>query len=105
MQRGKVPPMKSSSDRNPGRRRRLVAALLLGAALVLSHAAVAGAAGPAGLGKTTLVFDPSTPVSQIQATVDGIHARQVDNEMGTERYALLFKPGVYGTDEQPLQMK
>ena len=97
--------MKSSSDRNPGRRRRLGAALLLAAALVLTHAAVAGAAGPAGLGKTTLVFDPSTPVSEIQATVDGIHARQVDNEMGTERYALLFKPGVYGTDEQPLQMK
>ena len=25
--------------------------------------------------------------------------------MGTNRYALLFKPGVYGTAEQPLQMK
>jgi hypothetical protein len=44
------------------------------------------------------------PVGEIQATVDAIHARQVDNEMGTERYALLFKPGVYGTDADPLQM-
>ena len=25
--------------------------------------------------------------------------------MGTNRYALLFKPGVYGTADQPLQMK
>jgi hypothetical protein len=33
------------------------------------------------------------PVASIQATVDAIYARQVDNEMGTDRYALLFKPG------------
>jgi len=45
------------------------------------------------------------PVSQIQATVDAIHARQVNAEMGTDRYALLFKPGVYGSAAQPLQMK
>jgi hypothetical protein len=51
------------------------------------------------------VFDPSMPVKEIQATVDQIHARQVNNEMGAERYALLFKPGVYATDEQPLQIK
>ena len=25
--------------------------------------------------------------------------------MGTNRYALLFKPGVYGSPEQPLQLK
>lgn len=37
--------------------------------------------------------------------MDGIHAQQVDDEMGTKRYALLFKPGVYGTDTQPLQIK
>ena len=44
-------------------------------------------------------------VSSIQATVDSIYAQQVDNEMGTARYALLFKPGVYGTDTTPLQIK
>ena len=52
-----------------------------------------------------IVFDPSMPVSEIQATLDAIHAQQVDAEMGTNRYALLFKPGVYGTDGHPLQMK
>ena len=52
-----------------------------------------------------IVFDPSTPVGQIQATIDAIHAQQVDAEMVTNRYALLFKPGVYGTAAQPLQIK
>ena len=52
-----------------------------------------------------IVFDPSMPVGQIQATIDAIHAQQVDAEMGTNRYALLFKPGVYGTAAQPLQLK
>src|SRR4051794_4055895 len=51
------------------------------------------------------IFDPSMPVSRIQATVDGIAARQVDDEMGTNRYALLFKPGVYGSAAEPLQIK
>src|SRR5262249_38522427 len=46
--------------------------------------------------------DPSMPVSQIQATLDAIAAEQVDAEMGTQRYTLLFKPGTYGTVDAPL---
>ena len=42
------------------------------------------------------------PTSQIQATVDAIANQQVDNEMGTQRYALLFKPGTYGSAANPL---
>lgn len=57
------------------------------------------------LGPNVVVLDPSMPVSEIQAKVDAINAQQVDNEMGSERYALLFKPGVYGTDAEPLQMQ
>jgi hypothetical protein len=45
------------------------------------------------------------PVGQIQATVDAINAEQIDAEMGTGRHALLFKPGVYGTATEPLQIK
>jgi hypothetical protein len=45
------------------------------------------------------------PVSRIQATLDATYAAQVDNEMGTNRYTYLFKPGSYGTAEQPLQIK
>jgi hypothetical protein len=57
------------------------------------------------LGPNVIVFDPSMPVANIQATVDAIHAQQVDAEMSTNRYAFLFKPGTYGTNAQPLQMK
>ena len=53
-------------------------------------------------GPNVYVFDPSMPVARIQATVDSIAAQQVDDEMGTKRYSLLFKPGTYGTPEQPL---
>jgi hypothetical protein len=87
-------------------------ALAVGLALTLTGPAAAAAAPPAttdpahpDLGANVVVFDPSMSVSSIQATVDSIYAQQVDNEMGTARYALLFKPGVYGTSITPLQMK
>jgi hypothetical protein len=54
------------------------------------------------LGPNVKVFDPSMPVADIQAVVDAVAAEQVDNEMGTQRYALLFKPGTYGSVEEPL---
>ncbi|MEU8816645.1 adenylyl cyclase [Actinoplanes sp. NPDC048796] len=57
------------------------------------------------LGANVTIFDPSTPIAEIQAKLDAAHAQQVDNEMGTQRYAFLFKPGTYGTDEHPLQIK
>lgn len=57
------------------------------------------------LGPQVTVFDPSMPVGQIQATLDAVYAKQVDNEMGSERYAFFFKPGTYGTASQPLQVK
>ncbi len=57
------------------------------------------------LGANVTVFDPSMPIADIQATLDAAAAKQVDNEMGSERYAFLFKPGTYGTDEHPLQFK
>ncbi len=58
--------------------------------------------GPPDFGDHVKIFDPSMPVSQIQATVDAVAAEQVDNEMGSQRYALLFKPGTYGSAAQPL---
>src|SRR4051812_39867873 len=53
-------------------------------------------------GPNVKIFDPTMPQSEIQATVDAIANQQVDDEMGTRRYALLFKPGTYGTPERPL---
>jgi hypothetical protein len=61
--------------------------------------------GDPDFGPNVLIFDPSMALADIQATVDAIHAQQVDTEMGTQRYSLLFKPGVYGTPAQPLIMQ
>jgi len=85
----------------------VLALTVAGAGPTASAAAPAGvsAESPRGLGPRVTVFDPSMPVSQIQAAVDAIYAQQVDAEMGTQRYALLFRPGVYGTSAAPLQLK
>jgi hypothetical protein len=45
------------------------------------------------------------PQTEIQAAVDAVAAQQVSNQFGPERYALLFKPGVYGTDADPLNFE
>jgi hypothetical protein len=94
-------------------KRRLGRVLTLGLVVTLTAATTATAApstrshggGTPNFGVNTTVFDPSMPVAQIQATLDATYAKQVDNEMGTERYAYLFKPGTYGTATQPLQIK
>ncbi|MGX6606512.1 adenylyl cyclase [Micromonosporaceae bacterium Da 78-11] len=89
--------------------RALVVGLLLTTATGLTGApaTAAPAAVPTSpqLGTNVTVFDPSMPVAEIQAKLDATNALQVDNEMGTERYAYLFKPGTYGTADQPLQIK
>jgi hypothetical protein len=64
--------------------------------------AVSFAAAAPDFGSNVLVFDPSMPTSQIQAAVDTIADQQVDNEMGSQRYTLLFKPGSYGSVANPL---
>jgi hypothetical protein len=87
--------------------------MTLALALVVATFATAATSGTtataapsaSGLGPNVIVFDPSMPTSQIRATFDAIHAQQVDAEMGTNRYALLFKPGVYGSQADPLQLK
>jgi len=86
-------------------RRVIVAIAFAASALVITGGAVASgkhAAVAAHFGPNVLIFDPSMPTSQIQATVDGIANQQVDSEMGTKRYALLFKPGTYGSAAHPL---
>jgi hypothetical protein len=54
------------------------------------------------LGPNVYVFSPSMPQSEIQATVNAIAAQQVPNQFGTQRYALLFEPGTYGSAADPL---
>ncbi|HET6943867.1 MAG TPA: hypothetical protein VFI01_00820 [Gaiellaceae bacterium] len=51
------------------------------------------------------IFDPSMPASEIKSVVRAISDQQVSNEFGTERYALLFKPGSYGSADEPLNFQ
>jgi len=69
---------------------------------VSAEAATSPLLEPPDFGPNVLIFDPSMPTSQIQAMVDSIANQQVDNEMGMQRYALLFKPGTYGSPAEPL---
>jgi len=73
-------------------------------ALALALSGGAAAARP-DLGPNVIVFDSSMPTSQIQATVDTIAGKQISNQFGTERYALLFKPGTYGSSTDPLNFQ
>jgi hypothetical protein len=67
--------------------------------------AAAAAAGEPDLGPNVYVFTPSMPQSQIQATVDAIADQQISNQFGTQRYALLFEPGTYGSAADPLSFQ
>ena len=59
-------------------------------------------AGEPSFGPNVYVFTPSMPQSQIQATVNSIATQQISNQFGTQRYALLFEPGTYGSAADPL---
>ncbi|WP_408665297.1 adenylyl cyclase [Jatrophihabitans sp.] len=94
--------------------RAAVVLALITACSVLVAPAEAGAASPAGsappgaaagqpdLGPNAYVFDPSMPLAEIQQAVDAVAAEQIANQFGSQRYALLFKPGSYGTADHPL---
>ncbi len=81
-----------------------VALVFAVATLAFGGGSTAAALGP-DLGSNVIVFNPSMSTSEIQATVDAIAAQQVSNEFGTQRYALLFEPGTYGTTGDPLNFQ
>jgi len=53
---------------------------------------------PLGFGPNVLIFDPATPMADIQAQLDQVFVKQEKNQFGLERYALFFKPGLYNLD-------
>jgi Pectate lyase superfamily protein len=62
-------------------------------------------ATPPDFGPNVMIFDPSMPTSQIQTAVDAIANQQISNQFGTQRYALLFMPGTYGSADTPLNFQ
>src|SRR5690242_7662065 len=88
----------------------MAAGRLLGRCVAIALVALCATGGTASaaspdLGPNVKVFDPSMPTSEIQATVDAIAQEQVSNQFGTQRYALLFKPGTYGSAAHPLRFQ
>ena len=86
----------------------LVAAIAVASIVGVGSAAAARSHngwGQPDFGANVVIFDPSMPTSQIQATVDAIANQQIPNQFGTQRYALLFKPGTYGTAANPLNFQ
>lgn len=60
-------------------------------------AAYAGNATPSpDFGPNVLIVDPSMAAADIQSRLDAIYARQEANQFGSDRNAILFKPGTYG---------
>ena len=72
------------------------------AAVAAPAAAPAPATANGDLGPNVYVFTPSMSQDSIQSTLDTIAAQQVPNQFGTQRYALLFDPGTYGSAADPL---
>jgi hypothetical protein len=50
------------------------------------------------LGNNVIVLDPSMDMKEVQKILDNLHAAQAHREFGSERYAILVKPGEYDLD-------
>jgi hypothetical protein len=85
----------------------MAGALVVGAFVTTGGGVATALASPtqSNFGSSVYIFNPSMPQSQIQATVDGIASQQVPNQFGTQRYALLFEPGYYGSTTKPLNFQ
>ena len=83
-------------------RRRSVLAGLAALVLALLAPGVASAAGRPDFGPNVIVFAPSMSQASIQSTLDTIATQQVPNQFGTQRYAIFFEPGSYGSAADPL---
>ncbi|WP_243425591.1 discoidin domain-containing protein [Clostridium paridis] len=57
-----------------------------------------GSSSNVDFGPNVKIFDPSMSSASIQSTVDTIFNQMQSNQFGSERYALLFKPGSYNAN-------
>jgi hypothetical protein len=56
-------------------------------------------------GPNVRILDPGMSTSEIKAVVDGIANQQISSQFGAQRYAVLFKPGTYGSAAEPLNFQ
>ena len=99
----------------PRHRRASLVASAIAATAIIAALAPAGAlaaaparatahrvSNPPDFGPDTIVFSPSMSQDAIQSTLNTIATEQVPNQFGTQRYAILFEPGTYGSSADPL---
>jgi hypothetical protein len=76
------------------------------AAAPAAPASAAGAVAPSTtggqFGPNVYIFNPSMSQASIQSTLNSIASQQVSNQFGSQRYAILFEPGTYGSTTDPL---
>lgn len=68
---------------------------ILSASQSTSHAGTDQQVTPPDFGKNVVIFDSSTPATVIQNKVDAIYKQQESDQFGSNRYAILLKPGRY----------
>src|SRR6202158_3306637 len=90
---------------SPRRIRLLVVSSFAVITALLAATAPLAATTPANFEPNVYIFTPDMAQSDIQAKVDAIATQQVSNQFGTQRYALLFEPGTYGTSSNPLNFQ
>ncbi len=91
-------------------RRGFISGLVAGLLVLAGLAAVgteraAAATRPSGFGPNVIVISPSMSQASIQATLDRISSKQVPNQFGSQRYAIFFEPGTYGSAADPLDFQ
>ncbi len=91
------------------RRPFMVVAALAAAAFAVAPSQQASAASSicpganvAAFGPNVCVFTDTMSQATIQADVDNIASQQVSNQFGTQRFAIFFEPGTYGSSADPL---
>jgi hypothetical protein len=101
------------SPQGPSRRRSArggtrAIAVIVGVLAMTGLAGVAPlAAAPAApnFGPNVKIIDPGMSTADIQAIVDGIANQQISSQFGSGRFAVLFKPGTYGSAASPLNFQ
>lgn len=54
--------------------------------------------GAPNFGANTYIVDPSMNIADVQAKINSIYAIEQNNQFGTPRHAIMFKPGTYNVD-------
>src|SRR5580693_9341036 len=70
--------------------------------LAEADSSICPGANVAAFGPNVCVFNDTMSQATIQADLKNISTQQVPNQFGTQRYAILFQPGTYGSTTDPL---